>query len=99
VGEVEPEAWACGGFDLGAVLKSQQRGIADEQGGVGLGEHVDGVGGRGEKLGRGADELLEEDLGVGERAAGCGVGGNGADAGEGAVCVYFCSRRRRPARE
>jgi hypothetical protein len=52
-------------------------------------QHGDGVGGRGEELGIGADEFAEEDLGVGERAAGCRVGGDGADAGEGAVDVYY----------
>ena len=90
MGEVEPEAWADGGFDLGTRLLGDERGVADEQGCVGVGEHVDGVGGRGEKLRRGADEFAEEDLGVGERAAGCGVGFDGADTGEDAVGVYFC---------
>ena len=83
--EVEPEAGADGGFDLGARLLGDERGVADEEGGVGVDEHGDGVGGRGEKLRCCADELLEEDLGVGERAAGCGVGCDGADGGEGAV--------------
>ena len=83
--EIEPEAGADGGFDAVAGFEGDERGIADEQGGVGLGEHGDGVGGRGEEFGVGADELAEEDLRVGERAARGGVGGDGADSGEGAV--------------
>ena len=87
MGEVEPEARTDGGFDLEARLLGDKRGIADEQRCVGLLQHGDGVGGRGEECGVGGDELAEEDLGVGERAARCGVGGDGADGGEGLVCI------------
>lgn len=44
VGEVEPLAGADGVFDLFAVLESEKSGVADEECGVGLAEHGDGIG-------------------------------------------------------
>ena len=79
VGHVDPEAGAGGLLDAAAGFEGQERGIADEQGGVGVGKHGDGIGRCGDEFGVGVEELAEEDLGVGERAAGCGVGGDGAD--------------------
>lgn len=70
-------------FDLGAVLAGEQRGVADEERGVVSAQHGDGVGGLLDEGGSRADELAEEDLGVGEGAAGGGVGGDGADGFEG----------------
>jgi len=72
-------------LDLFAGLKGEQGGIADEQRGVGGAEHGDGVGGRGQEAGLGAEELAEEDLGVGDRAARCGVGGDAVDPAQGLV--------------
>ena len=51
--------------------------VADEECGVGVREHGDGIGWVLEEGGVGAEELAEEDLGVGEGAAGGGVGGDG----------------------
>jgi len=69
MGEIEPEAGADGGFDAGAGFLSDERGIADEECGVGLLQHGDGVCGCGEECWVCEDEFAEEDLGVGERAA------------------------------
>ena len=68
---------------LRRCFEGEQCGVADEQGGVGVLEHGDGVGWVLEEGGLGAEEFAEEDLGVGEGAAGGGVGGYGADCGEG----------------
>ena len=51
VGEVEPEAGTGGCFDLVERFVGEESGVADEQGSVGVGEHGDGVGGRGEEVG------------------------------------------------
>jgi len=83
VGEVEPLAGADGVFDLLAMFEGEERGVADEEGGVGLAKHGDGVGRRGEEGGVGAEEMAEEDLGVNAGAAGCGVGGDDAEGLEG----------------
>ena len=64
------------------VLEGKQGGVADEQGGVGVGEHGGKVGGVLEELGRGVEEVAEEHLGVGDRRAGGGVRGDRADLGE-----------------
>jgi hypothetical protein len=50
-------------------------------------EHGDGVGGGGKEFWLSADELVEEDLRVGEGAAGGGVGGYGLSRSEGLVDV------------
>ena len=81
--EVVPGAGAGLGFDGGAVFDGHESGVADEDGGVGLVEHGDGVGGGGDEGGLGVEELAEEDLRVGEGAAGGGVGGDGLDGAEG----------------
>ncbi len=83
VGEVEPEEWAGDGFDVGLVLAGEEGGVADEEGGVGVLKHGDGVGWAGKKGGRVTYELAEEDLGVGDGGAGGGVGGDGAEVFEG----------------
>jgi len=85
MGEIEPKAGADGGFDVGAGLLGDERWIADEESCVGLLQHGDGIGGRGEECRVRAEKLAEEDLGVGERAARGGVCGDGADGGEGVV--------------
>lgn len=85
VGEIEPEAWTRYGFDPLAVFESEERWIADEECGIGAGEHGGGVGGGGDKIGIDADKFAEEYLRVGERAARCGVGGNSADSAENAL--------------
>ena len=76
---VVPFAEAGSGFDVGALLKGEQGGVADEKGGVGMGEHGDGVGGVVFEGGLDVEEMAEEDLGVGYGRAGGGVGGDGAD--------------------
>jgi len=83
VGEVVPYAGADRGFDLFAGFEGEEGGIADEDGGVGVLEHGDGVGRGREEGGVGAEEFAEEDFGVGERAARGGVGCDGADRAEG----------------
>jgi hypothetical protein len=77
VGEVVPFARADGSFDLIAGFKGEERRIADEDGGVGLVQHGNGIGWCWKEGGVGIEEFAEEDLGVGERAAGGGVGGDG----------------------
>ena len=84
VGEVKPEEWGFGGVvDGGAVLAGEECGVADEERGVGAGEHGGEVGGEVDEGGVGVVEVLEEDAGVGDGAAAGGVGGDGADALEG----------------
>ena len=69
LGEVVPEARAemCG--EVSAALQREQGGIADEQGRVVVAEHGLGVGRGGAELGVRAEEVAEEDLGVGDGAA------------------------------
>ena len=69
VGEIEPLAGAYGLLDCFAGFEGEKGGVADEDGGVGLAEHRDGVGWSGDEGGLAADEFAEEDLGVGEGAA------------------------------
>jgi len=57
-----------------------------------VGEHGDGVGGRGEECRVGGEEFAEEDLRVGEGAARGGIGGDGADAGEELIGIFGCVR-------
>lgn len=84
VGEVEVLAGCAEGLvDGGAVFEGEEGGVADEEGGVGLREHGDRVGGAGEEGGVGAEEVPEEDLGVGDGRSGGGVGGYGLDGFEG----------------
>ena len=83
VGEVVPLARADGSFDLIAGFEGKERRIADEDGGVCLVQHGDGIGWRGNEGGAGIEEFAEEDLGVGERAAGGSVGGDGFYCAEG----------------
>ena len=82
VRQVEPLAGADGLFDLLAGFEGEERGIADEQSGVRVPEHGDGIGGRGDEAGLGVEEVAEEDLGVGARAAGGVVGGYSSDGFE-----------------
>ena len=65
LGEVVPGAGADGCVNLRAALEREQGGVADEQGGVGLGEHGFGVRGRFDKAGRHAEKVAEQYLGVG----------------------------------
>ena len=74
--EIEPDARADSGFNLLAGFESQERRVADENGCVGLLQHRDGIGWTGNKRGTCANKLAEEDLSVGEGAAGGGVGGD-----------------------
>ncbi len=83
VGEVEPLAGAYGLLDCFAGFQGQESGVADEDGCVGELEHRDGVGWGREEGGMGVEEFAEEDLGVGEGAAGGGVGGDGFYCAEG----------------
>ncbi|MCU1252279.1 MAG: hypothetical protein JWQ49_5308 [Edaphobacter sp.] len=83
VGEVMPEAGADGGFDLLAGFEGEEGGVADEDGGVSLLQHGDGVGCGREEGWAGVEEFAEEGFGVGEGAAGGGIGGDGADRAEG----------------
>ena len=83
VGEVKPLAWPDGGFDLFARFEGKEGGVADEDGGVCVLQHGDGIGCGGEERGVGVEEFAEEDLGVGERTArGC-VGSDGFYCAEG----------------
>ena len=79
VGEVDPGAGADGGLDVGSGFEGEEGWVADEECGVGMLEHGDGVGGVLQEGGIGADEFAEEDFGVGEGTAGGGVGGDGLD--------------------
>ena len=79
VGEVVPLAWADRGFDWFAGFEGEEGRIADEDCGVGLLQHRDGVGCGGNEGGVGVEEFAEEDFGVGERTAGGGVGGDGSN--------------------
>jgi hypothetical protein len=81
--EVIPYAGADDGFDLFTGLEGKESGIADEDRGVGVFEHRDGIGCGGEKGGASVKEFAEEDFGVGERTAGGGVGGDGSYCLEG----------------
>ncbi len=72
---------AC--FDVVAGFEGEEGGVADEDGGVGLLQHRDGVGCGGEEGGVGVEEFAEEDFGVGEGTAGGGVGGDGSYGAEG----------------
>ena len=84
VGEVEILAGAAKSeIDFGAAFKGEQGGIANEERGIGLREHGDGVGGYGEELWSGAEEVLEENLGVGDGRSGGRIGRNGSDGFEG----------------
>jgi len=67
------------------MLAGEECGVADEEGGVGVGEHGGEVGGEVDEVGVGLVEVLEEDAGVGDGAAAGGVGGYGADTLEGFV--------------
>ncbi len=81
--EVEPLAGADFFFYRFAGFEGEEGGIADEDGGVCLLQHGDGVGCGGEEGGLGVVEFAEQDFGVGEGTAGGGVGGDGADGAEG----------------
>lgn len=70
-------------FDLLLMLAGEQGGIADEEGGVGCGEHGEWVGVVLGEGGVGIVEALEEETGVGGGAARGGVGGDGLDVPEG----------------
>ena len=83
VGEVDPEEGAGGGVDAGVVLAGEEGGIADEESGVSVAEHLDGVGGGWEEGGVVGVELAEEDLKIGNGAAGGGIGRDGANGGKG----------------
>lgn len=60
VGEVEPLARADGVLDLLAVFECEERRIPDEECGVGLTEHGNGVGRRGQEGWVGTEEVTEE---------------------------------------
>ena len=79
VGEVDPLAGTDSQLDMLAGFERQQGGVADEQGGVGLLEHGDGIGRALNEGGMGAEEFAEEDFGVGERTARSSVRGDGAN--------------------
>lgn len=67
---------------VGSLLKGHEGGVADEDGGVGVVEHVVEVGAHGQELGVGVLPLVKEDAGVGDGgAAGC-VCGDGANLAE-----------------
>ena len=83
VGEIDPETRADHLLDLVAGFECQQSRIADEQGGIGLLEHGDGVRGILDEGGVCAEKLAEEDLGICEGAARGGVGCDGANVFEG----------------
>jgi len=83
MGEVDPEEGAGDGFDLGLALAGEEGGVADKERGVGLAEHRHGVGGVREEDRVVGVELAEEDLQVGDGAAGGGVRCDGADGREG----------------
>jgi len=86
VGEVEPEEWGFGGVvDGGALLAGEEGWVADEEGGVGAGEHGGEISGKVDEGGVGVVEVLEQYAGVGDGAAAGGVGRDGADLFEGFV--------------
>lgn len=84
VRDVKPLAGSHSGFNAGALFDGQQSGIADQQGGVGLLEHGDGIGGMSDEAGVSAEGLAEEDLNVSPGATGGVVGGYGPN---GLKCV------------
>ena len=75
-------ARADGFFDGFAGFEGEEGRVADEDGGVCLLQHGDGVGCGGEEGGVGVEEFAEEDFCVGEGAAGGGVGGDGSYGSE-----------------
>ncbi len=81
-GEVVPAEGAGVGFDLGAVLECEQGGVADDESGVGMGEHCGHVGGGFGEFGMRTEEVVEENLSVGDGAARGDVGGDGLYVGE-----------------
>ncbi len=66
MGEVDPFAGADGLLDLGSGFERDQGGVADEQGGISLLEHGDGIGGMLNKSGLRAEEFAKEDFGIRE---------------------------------
>lgn len=76
---MEVGARADGRFELWTDFEGVECGVADEDGGVGALEHGDGVGVARDEGGLDEEELAEENIGVGERAARGFVGGDGAD--------------------
>ena len=83
VSEIEPLAGADLLLDGVAVFEGEESVVADEQGGVGLLKHGDGVSWVLEEGGLGPEELAEKDLGVGEGAARGGIDGYGFYCAEG----------------
>lgn len=82
MGEVEPLAGADSFFDDFARFEGEKGGVADEDGSVGVLQHRDGVGRGGKESGISVEKFAEEDLGVGQGAAGGGVGCDGFDGSE-----------------
>jgi hypothetical protein len=82
VSEVEPLTGADGFFDGFPGFEGEESRIADENGGVGLLQHGDGVGRGWQERGMSVEKFAEENFGIGERAARGGVGGDGFYCGE-----------------
>ena len=81
VGEVEVEEVFAGAALAGlAVFEGEERGVADEEGGVGGAQHGVEVGGVLDEFRFDLPEAGEEDAGVGGRGAGGGVEGDATDA-------------------
>ena len=82
VRDVDPEARADLGFDRRAGFEREQRGVADQQGSIGVRSMATGIGRGGHELRAGREKSAEQHVGVGERGAGGGIGGYGADGAQ-----------------
>jgi hypothetical protein len=82
VGKVMPGAGGCLLLNRFAIFEGEEGGVADEERGVVLLQHGDGIGRRRFEAGVGVEEVAEEEFGVGDGAPGGGVGGDGADVFE-----------------
>lgn len=87
MGEVEPLARADRPLDLLAGFERKQRGVADQESGVCVLEHRDGIGRMLNEIGVGAEKFPEENLSVGERTARGGICGDDTDSFEGMACL------------
>ncbi len=67
---------------VGALFEGEERGVADEDGGVGVLQHVVEVGGQGQERRVRIAPVVKEDAGVGNGGAAGGVGCHGAQLGE-----------------
>lgn len=80
---VVDELFTRSGQAVFAFFEGEECGVADEYGGVGLGEHPVEVGGEGDERDGRISPVMEEDTGVGDGCAGGGVCSYGSEGGKG----------------